>query len=126
MRNLKRNEIGFFYALLLSDADRVDQSGKRTGERTKTYDDPVFMKANISPATGYSNLEIFGKDTDYSKVICTTDLDCPITEESILWIYDGLEEDSTLPPYNFTVSKVAKSLNSILYAVRERKVDRRT
>ncbi len=127
MKGLKRNETGFYYALYTGNSDRKDIDGKRTGEKEKTYGRPVFMKANISPATGYAGIEIFGKDTKYSKVICTTDTSCPITEESILWIYEGLTEytNVNILPYNYTVSKIAKSLNNVLYAVQERRTDQR-
>ena len=44
------------------------------------------MLANISQATGQSNTEQFGNLENYDKVIVTDDLNCPIDENSVLFI----------------------------------------
>lgn len=127
MRGLERNKTGFFYALFLGDTDKVNASGIKTGGKDKQYGDPVFLRANISPATGLALSEAFGKDLDYSHVIHVSGTDCPINEESVLWIYSGLNELSDVSdlPSNFSVVRVAKSLNETLYAIRQKGVDRR-
>ena len=48
-------------------------------------------------------------------MMITDDMDCPIDERSILWI-DSLD---TSQPHDYIVRKVAKGLNSIMYAVRK-------
>ena len=121
MKTLKRNQQTFYYALL-TGTGMITESGTqyKTGERGKMYSEPVEMKANISPSRGYADMEIFGKDLDYTRTICTDDLSCPITEESILWIdkepFDHLGNASS---YNNIVTQIAKSLNNIVYAVRK-------
>ena len=118
MRDLKRNQQVFYYALYQGKEDVVDRDGNRTGEKRISYGTPVKMFANISPANGYANTAIFGKDLQYNKTIVTCNMDCPITETSVLWI-DGepYDEQENLLPYDYTVTQVARGLDNIVYAV---------
>lgn len=115
MRCLNRNKQTLYYALYQGETEEQDSDGNYTGERTITYGDPVKFKANISAARGESALNPFGIETNYSKTIVTDDLNCPIKEDTILWI----GKDPTEDPYNYMVVKKAESLNSIMYAIRE-------
>jgi len=123
MRDLKRNQRVFYYALYLGNEEIVDTDGNKTGERRVSYGDPVKMYANISPANGYANTAIFGKDLQYSKTIVTCDMNCPITETSVLWIdkdpYDG---QRNLTSYDYTVSQIARGLDNIVFAVNKAEV----
>lgn len=121
MRDLKRNQQTFYYALYTGMEEITEPNSTiKTGERKKTYTDPVEMKANISPARGYADLKIFGKGLDYSKTICTCEMDCPITEESVLWIEKSPHgENNTTTSYNYIVTQIARGLDNILYAVRK-------
>lgn len=127
MRGLERNKTGFFYALYESETDAVNTDGKKTGSKVKTYSDPVFMKAHISSASGVARSEAFGKDLNYSHVIYVSGTDCPINEESILWIYKGLVSSSDISDMksNYAVVGVYQSLNETLYAIRQKGIDRR-
>lgn len=119
MRSLERNKQTFYYALYSGVTEVIDENGDYTGEREITYSSPVKYRANISAAKGESETAPFGIETNYSKTISTNDMSCPIKEDSVLWI----DKDPTTDPYNFLVVKVAKSLNSILYAIREVSTD---
>ena len=127
MRGLERNKIGFYYALYLDEIDAENADGKKTGGKVKTYGNPVFCRANIAPSRGNAEVEAFGKDLSYSRVLCISGRRLPITEESILWLYDGLDQwsDLTEKPFNFVVVGIAESLNGTLYALQQRGVDRR-
>lgn len=114
MRSLARNKKHFYYALYKSKDEITDSYGNKTGQYTLTYESPVGYWANISPATGVSDLEMFGQNTNYSHVISTSDMTCPITETTHLWI--GVP---TTDPYNYVVVRKAESLNCISYAIRE-------
>lgn len=171
MRCLKRNQRPFYYCLyvndripgdtsvtgvaisgtsVIGDSEQninyiIDEYGNETGERILHYANPVKMYANISQATGQSNTEQFGNLENYDKVIVTDDLDCPIDENSVLFIdkapefteveTDEVIESDTLygedtfvahsykiPVYDYIVRRVAKSLNSISIAVSKVKV----
>lgn len=142
MIGLMRNESTFWYCLYDRRINVVNELGKRTGERIAVYKAPVSMRANVSPATGISSTEIFGNLDNYDKVIVTTDLNCPIDENSVLfidkdvsfteaWTTDYQESDTVLgddtatpvkvrvPAYDYVVRRVARSLNSISIAVRK-------
>ena len=114
MRTLGRNKQAFYYALYKGKTAIVDAGGFDTGDYTVTYETPVEMRANISPARGTADVEQFGITTNYTHTIVTDDMTCPIDQNSILWI-----GRATTLPHNFAVVQVAKSLNSITIAIRE-------
>lgn len=114
MRALSRNKQTFYYALYQGETPATDEDGYYTGESEVTFSAPVKMKANISPARGEADVELFGVSEQYSKTIVTSDMRCPIDTMSRLWV--GISTDE---PYNYVVVRVAKSLNSITYAIRE-------
>lgn len=97
-----------------------DDYGNETGSPRVLYGEPVEMKANVSQATGISNTEQFGNLENYDKVIVTDDVNCPIDENSVLFI--DKEPEYSLdgdPMYDYTVRRVAKSINSVSIAVRK-------
>lgn len=114
MMCLAENKQVFWYALYVGETDTVDTDGNYTGGKTKTYSEPVKAEMNISAARGGADIEQFGINDNYSRVIVTDELDCPINTDSILWV--GVP---TTAPYNYRVTRVAKSLNSITYAIQE-------
>lgn len=119
MRALRRNRSTFWYCLYQDVESVTDEYGNEIGNRV-VYDDPVEMEANISPASGYSATEQFGDLDSYDKVIVTDWLDCPIDEQTVLFI-DKEPDHNTSGElmYDYTVRRVAKSLNSISIAVRK-------
>ena len=119
MKCLSRNRQQIYYALYLGETRTRDANGNLTGERPVLYSDPVGVYMNLSAARGTAGLEQFGSGTDYSHTLVSDDLSCPIDENSVLWIGRTPENDT---PHNFVVVRVAKSLNSVVYAVKEVKV----
>lgn len=123
MRCLERNKKCFYYALFDSKDPVKDEDGNFTGEYTINYKAPVHMKANISPVIGEAQADLFGSDVDYDRVIVVDEPCCPIDEYSVLCIeitpdYD--EEGNLI--YDYIVKKVARSINSVSYAVSRAKV----
>lgn len=116
MQMMGANMQTIHYALFTGEVMAVDENGYKTGERVKAYSDPVPMRINVSAARGTADVEQFGIATDYTKTMVTADMNCPIKEDTILWI--GVSTDSD---WNYSVVKVAKSINCISYAVMERK-----
>lgn len=119
MRTLKRNQQPVYYALYTGKTSPVDQYGDPTGEPVVTYSTPELIMCNVSPSRGATDTELFGIDLNYSKTLCVEDVNCPIQEDSILWIGKTPENNA---PHNYIVKAVAKSLNNIVYAVQEVKV----
>ena len=138
MKCLKRNQRLFYYCLYKDEIPILDEYGNESGETIVTYEDEVEFSANISQATGQSNTEQFGNLENYDKVIVTDWIDCPIDENSVLFIdkepewKDAEYNEQTaitvtgatvkVPVYDYTVRRVAKSLNSISIAVSKVKV----
>jgi hypothetical protein len=121
MKALERNKTDFYYALYKSTGKIVGEDGYNSGEPKIVYDDPVHLRANISASTGSTFIEAFGNLNDYSKVIVTTDMDWPIDESSVLWV-DSLpifdeETGKVLNKPDYVVKHIAKSLNSVAYAI---------
>lgn len=115
MRELEINKQEIWYATCTGFVDTVDPAtGYKTGEKTKSYNTPVKMSINVSPARGNAEREVFGINDNYTRTMTTSDMDCPIAEDTILWV--GV---ATTAPHNYVVTRVAKSLNDIVYAIRE-------
>ena len=138
MKCLHRNKRPFYYCLYKGEIEILDEYGNLSGEKIVTYEDDVMEMANISTATGQSNTEQFGNLENYDKVIVIDDLECPIDENSVLFIdkepeYKDAEYNEQtaititgatvkVPVYDYIVRRVAKSLNSISIAVSKVKV----
>lgn len=113
MLSLTQNKQTIYYALYEGMVDRI-KDGLKTGGKDKSYSEPVAFRCNVSPARGVADEEQFGINTDYDRTIVTSVMDCPIQEDSILWV--GI---STSQAYNYRVVRKAESLNSIVYAIKE-------
>jgi hypothetical protein len=126
MRTLERNKQKIYYALYVSKTDVVDENGNYTGGQELTYGDIYDKMINVSPAKGTTEVEQFGLNSDYSKTLVTCDMSCPINEDSVLWIgiepYVTENDETVIVPPNYKVTKVARSINSITYAVIEAKM----
>ena len=120
MRIMERNKSTFWYLLFDHKGPLLNEKGLETGEPGVFYKDAVEMRANVSAASGSSQVEQFGNFTDYSKVIMTDDMDCPIDENTVLFVDKEPEyNDAGTPLYDYIVKRVAKPLNSISYAIKK-------
>lgn len=118
MKIMERNKQEFHYCLYFNSDPITDAEGNETGEHKVGYEAAVAMKANISAATGYAQVEQFGNFITYDKVIVTDDLSCPIDEHTVLFVDKKPEYDKEGNPlFDYTVRRVAKSLNSVAIAI---------
>ena len=133
MRCMSRNKVSFFYALYERKEAVEDDYGNKTGEFEIFYGNPLEYSANISAAKGETQTRQFGENEVYDKVIVADNAAPPIDEYSILWIdiMPQLDENGALAtdesgkvitPYDYIVTKVARSLNSVSIAVSKVKV----
>lgn len=119
MRTLDRNKRTFYYCLLSDNSEAVDENGYYTGERTKTYSEPIKFNAHISAAKGKASQEAFGLNLAYDKTIIT-DKNCPITETSVLFIdKEPLFDEGDMPLNDYEVVSVAESLNYKMIAIKK-------
>lgn len=115
MRSLQRNMRELWYANLESSTPVYDEWGNETGETDDAYTSPpVAFSANVSAATGQAAAEAFGAFTDYSRVISTCDMDCPLKVGTRVWF--GAEPTKD---HNYVVVRIADSLNALLIALKE-------
>ena len=136
MRGLKRNKVKLWYQLYDSNIpvyekdldgnpvlDPVTGNPLLTGECTAGYKKPVLFKANISPARSEASTDPFGVYVKYDKAISSCEMDSPIDELSRLFVdkeprYDA--DGTLINEADYKVVKVAKSLNSLLIAIKKR------
>ena len=118
MRTAQRNKRSIWYCLYSGEQETTDTDGDYTGERAVTYTAPAWMTANVSPATGRSDTEMFGNLEDYDKVIVTDWMSCPIDENSVLCV-DAQPTTETEKGYDYIVKRVAKSINSVAIAIQK-------
>lgn len=129
MRLLKQNQQHFYYAQFNNKVPILDSEGYETGDYETGYSAPVSFYANISAGKGSSQEEVFGKEIDFTRTICTTDMTCPINEHSLIWIETEpvLRPDGTADPdsADYTVAtRPARSLNFIMIAIKWRQKNR--
>lgn len=143
MRILARNKKALWYANPLTVSSVTDKNGLRTGEKEITYSIPVKVKMSMAISSGANNLgsqgiaslEPYGIVTGYTARAVTEDLNCPMEEQSHVWYgiepthteSQNIEEngqtttvETEVPnPYNYTVVRKAKSLNHLIYYLKE-------
>ena len=114
MRTLEINRQPMWYALLTGKSEEIDEYGNHTGVFKLTYSDPVYYPVNMSQSRGTADVDEFGINANYDRTFVTTDMACPINEESIIW-FGRTPQDG---PHNYVVYQIANSLNSITVAIR--------
>lgn len=115
---MERNKTPLYYCLYRGEQPVRDDEGNETGEKQILYSSPVSLSANISPATGNTSVEQFGNSVQYDKVIVLDDTDCPIDENTVLFIDRDPKFDADGNPlFDYIVRRVARSLNSISIAI---------
>ena len=114
MRSLERNKRNLYYAAAVGANPILDEYGNDTLETETTYGSPTPLRANVSPNDGKEVVEVFGSQTEYSRVVSLTGATCPLSEGDKVWFgVDTTEEN------NYTVARVADSKNGFLVALRE-------
>jgi len=118
MKLLNRNTRTIYYRLYEGQKDVLDEDGNKTGEKTVAYSEPKELMCSVSPASGKTQIEMFGNLDSYDKAVVTDDMKCPIDENSVLFVDKSPEEDADGNPLpDYRIRKVAKSLNCISYAI---------
>lgn len=112
---LRQNQQPLFYAVYLGKSEIIDEYGNLTGQYEVKYAPSQKAFMNISAARGTAETEQFGISTGYSKTLVTDNMKCEMDTDSILWL-NGADPEG---PHNYVVVAVARSLNSVTYAVRE-------
>lgn len=115
---LKRNKRTFYYCPYQGEQPIYDEWLNQTGEVRVVYGESVAVQANISPASGVAQTEMFGNLESYDKVISPLPVDFPLTENDVLFVDKEPEynEDGD-PKYDYKVRRIARSLNYTAVAI---------
>ena len=145
MKTLSRNKRPLYYATYLGKQPVYDEDGLYTGLKAIGYSPVVKVKMNVGVDLGTAGLAEYGITDPFTVAIATDDTSCPITTTSIVWLDQGnlseyseeteySEGDKTMKdgtikqyvngawvdvPHTHTVLRVATSLNSVTYLVRQ-------
>lgn len=143
MRLCERNKQELWFANRLEETMVTDANGLKTGEKRQSYGEPQQARMAISASSGANNLgsqgmaelSPYGIGTGYTHNAVTEDLDCPMDEESVVWLgrtptqtvritemVDGelvTGEKVINIPYNYRVVRKAESLNHLIYYLKE-------
>ena len=135
MHVLARNTQSLWYANPTGWAYVTDADVNKTGEKEMTYDMPTEVRMSMAISSGANNLgsqgiaevEPYGIVTGYTHRAVTHDMNCPIKEESRIWfgipatrtVIVNEQEVIEATPHNFEVVRKAKSLNHVIYYLKE-------
>lgn len=120
MRGMEQNKQSFWYALYERSEPILDEYGNEIGLKP-VYGNPIKSSGNISTARGSTETGQFGAIAVYAKTINPMPVDCPIDESSVLWL-DNIpvidEDGKTVTPYDYVVTRVARSINHKAYTLK--------
>lgn len=114
LKDLKINQVPFYYATYEGHVEQLDSEGYKTGEVEVKYSAPIKAYARIAPYTGTVTGMPFGADLTYDKAISTVQ-DLPIDEQTALWIDRTPEEGGP----DYVCIRPAKDLQQRVWAVRK-------
>lgn len=117
MRCLDINKRTIWYATFNTEAETTSSSIV-SREKTISYNAPVSDKMCVSPASGLVTLEGNGLHTEYTHVMVTDDMSCPINVDTLVWVYKT-PSTTTSTDADYRVTYVSKGLNNIKYGLRE-------
>ena len=131
MRVLARNKQDIWFDNQTVPTMIEDQNGLKTGEKAQNYTEPVKARMSMAISSGANNLgsqgmvtlDPYGITTAYTHKAITEDMTCTMDEESRVWY--GIEPYKTVNgvrvavPHNFKVVRKAKSLNHLIFYLKE-------
>ena len=126
---MRKNKQTFFYASLVGTTMGTDSDNNYT-EPINSYLTPIESVAVITPASGAAELQLFGANEVYDKVITLNKGENYLAVGSVLWINSSIELDvnghlatdtngKLKTPYNYVVTKVSDSQNFVSVAIRK-------
>lgn len=133
MRVLARNKQDIWFDNLIKNATILieDRNGNKTGEKRQAYTEPVKARMSMAISSGANNLgsqgmvtlDPYGITTAYTHKAITEDMSCTMDEESRVWYgkepYIEVNGEQVMQPHNFRVVRKAKSLNHLIFYLKE-------
>ena len=112
-----RNTQPIYYAQYLEKQPILDSQGYETGEYTVSYETPVLLNANVVDKASNIAKEYFGENLNY-KCVILVDINCPIKEDTAIWIDTESPIENSDILYNYQVVDINKSLHYKAIAVK--------
>lgn len=84
MLDARINSVPLWHLQYVGETELKDENGDYTGESSIVYKKPVKIRANLSPAHGSSEDDVFGTSVTYSKILTTANMKLGIDEHSLL------------------------------------------
>jgi len=143
MRVLARNKQDIWFANRTGESYVTDANGLKTSEKTQSYGNPVKARMSMAISSGANNLgsqgmvtlDPYGITTAYTHKAITEDMTCTMGEESRVWYGisptrteqrtvtvngESIVQEVEVPvPHNFKVVRKAKSLNHLIFYLKE-------
>lgn len=130
MRQLKREERGFWYSKYLGRVQGTDEEGRLTGEWTIAYSNPKRFVGTVSPRSGNTWGDGFGIGVDCDRTLIIDQIGLGIDETCILWVDSEpeLNEDGSLKndedgvmtvPNDYTIVMAGESYNYTALAIKK-------
>lgn len=115
MRNRQRGLRPIYYSLYLDEGKpNYDEDGYEIGEPSPSYSDPVEIYVNYGPQKKRAEAELFGILEEYDLTFSVCDTECPIDEQSRIWV----DRDPETEPYNYIVKRKGTTKNVTIYGLK--------
>lgn len=140
MRLVRRNLSTVYYCTLDRKVPIKDDDGNWTGEYKYIYHNPVAAKMTCGPSRGYVHGDFYGRLDSWDRTLVCADTSLPIDVATMIfldkapeyedytetYIENGVEKTRTIKipcGFNYSVRRVAKTLNAVSYILMEVKVE---
>lgn len=111
---LERLKRQVYFRQYLGLQDELDENNDIVGQ-APVYSETFSERMGQSAAKGTAESAIFGNLLDYDRTLTTKHLDCPMAENSIVWLDGAVPENN---PHNYIVLRKAVTNNYVVYAVK--------
>lgn len=118
MRGANRNKQVAYYANFIKEEELLDDDGFMTGEKTRTYTDPIKFRANIGTPRGSFHDLAFGRIENGDRTIADVEMSLPFTIDTIIWI-----DNKTTQQADYKVVGDITSLNTRRFLIRKQNVN---
>lgn len=110
-----------WYCTYAGSQRQTDGQGNLYGQKKPSYNEAQPFDIHVGWARGTADTDIFGIALDYDKPMVTDQMDCPIDENTVLFVDKEPEYDTVtdIPLYDYIVKRVARSKNYITYAIKK-------
>lgn len=116
MRSLEKNMTTLWKVSELGMQNEIDSDGNLTGSKIMTFSIPTKIGIELVPSTSDIVQKLFGTDASFDMI--SSSVGVVLKEHDLLFYSEPTSNFSTT--YDYSVSSIAKSLNSFVYGLEKR------